>query len=161
MIVFTVLATHFCVSYSQTTTSLNLAWDPSAGSVSGYYVYVQNLATSQTTKLDAGNSTSAVIGSLVAGQSYKFYVTAYDSSRVESVPSNIVNYTVPGPPSAPSSLALTPLSSQSTRISWTDNSANETGFTVWRKMDAGSYAQIASVSAGVTTFTDNAVIPGP
>lgn len=152
---------HCVVSYSQTTSSITLAWDPSAGPVSGYYVYAKNSGTSQTVKTDVGATTSAVIGALTQGQTYSIYMTAYNSSKVESVPSNLINYTVPSGPIAPSNLVLKPLGSQSIQATWADNSSNESGFTVWRRTDSGAYGQIASLGAGVTTFTDNSVITGP
>ncbi len=56
-------------------------------------------------------------------------------------------------PAAPSSLAATAASSTQINLSWVDNSSDETGFKVERKTGAGgTYAQIATVGAGVTTY---------
>jgi len=63
--------------------------------------------------------------------------------------------TVPNPPAAPSNLAATALSSSSIKLTWTDNSNNETQFKIERKTGAGgTYSQIATVGANVTTYTN-------
>jgi len=62
----------------------------------------------------------------------------------------------PMPPAAPSNLIATPLSTSQIDLSWVDNSNNETGFKIERKTGVGgSYNQIASVGANVTTYSDS------
>ncbi len=47
------------------------------------------------------------------------------------------------------------------QLNWADNSTNETGFKIDRKTGtSGTYAQIASVGAGITSYTDSTVIAG-
>ncbi len=68
--------------------------------------------------------------------------------------------TAPTPPAAPSNLSANALSSSSIGLSWTDNSNNETQFKIERKIGAGgTYGQITTVGAGVTTFTDTGLSP--
>ncbi len=58
-------------------------------------------------------------------------------------------------PAAPSGLAATAVSSSQINLSWTDNATNETGFKIERKTGAGgTYAEIATVGAGITTYSD-------
>ena len=58
-------------------------------------------------------------------------------------------------PSAPSGLAATAVSTSQINLSWTDNVTNETGFKIERKTGGGgTYAEIATVGAGVTTYSD-------
>lgn len=65
------------------------------------------------------------------------------------------------PPSAPSSLAASAVASTRVNLSWRDNSTNETGFKIERKTGSnGSYAQIATASAGATTFADTSAAAG-
>jgi hypothetical protein len=63
----------------------------------------------------------------------------------------------PSPPAAPSKLAGSALSRTQIRLTWTDNSGNETSFTLERCAgnNCTNFAAIAQVGAGVTTFTDN------
>ena len=47
------------------------------------------------------------------------------------------------------------------QLSWTDNSTNETGFKIDRKTGtSGTFAQIASVGANVTSYIDSTVVAG-
>jgi len=58
------------------------------------------------------------------------------------------------PPNAPSDLIATPISSSQINLTWQDNSSDETGFRIERKTGTGSYAQIASVGVGVTSYSN-------
>jgi len=58
-------------------------------------------------------------------------------------------------PAAPSGLSATTVSSSQINLSWTDNSSDETGFRIERKTGSGgTYAQIATVSSGVTSYSN-------
>jgi len=57
-------------------------------------------------------------------------------------------------PAAPSNLQVKSSGSDSLTVEWTDNSDNETKFVVERKTASGSYAEVATPAAGVTTFSD-------
>jgi len=58
------------------------------------------------------------------------------------------------PPPAPSGLSATAASSSEIDLSWTDNSSSEMGFKIERKTGSGgTYAEIATVSAGVISYS--------
>lgn len=61
---------------------------------------------------------------------------------------------------APSALSDTILSATSVKLDWSDNTADETAFVVERKPATGAYAQIGSVGANITTFSDSGVTAG-
>jgi probable HAF family extracellular repeat protein len=66
----------------------------------------------------------------------------------------------PTPPSAPSNLTGSVLSSR-VQLTWTDTSSNELGFRVHRAMGTqGSFVLLSQVGANVTTFTDTTVKAG-
>jgi len=70
---------------------------------------------------------------------------------------------VAGPVAAPSGLAVSGLTSPLRAVlTWTDNSANELGFTVQRATDAAFTAGLTEfqVAADATTYTDNTIVPG-
>jgi serine protease AprX len=62
----------------------------------------------------------------------------------------------PVTPTAPSGLTATALTSTSIRVNWVDNSSNETGFAIesCRGSSCTNFAQVATVGAGVTTYTN-------
>jgi hypothetical protein len=65
------------------------------------------------------------------------------------------------PPAAPSGLTATAASTTQINLTWTDNSSNETGFKIERKTGAGgTYAQIATVGASVTTYSNTGLAIG-
>ncbi|MCP4675770.1 MAG: DUF2341 domain-containing protein [Deltaproteobacteria bacterium] len=61
---------------------------------------------------------------------------------------------------APGSLVATAINSQVIQLDWVDLSSDEDGFHVEKQIWNGSYVLIASVGAGITTYTDNTGIEG-
>jgi hypothetical protein len=78
------------------------------------------------------------LGSTSSWSSYRYFRTA-----------------VGPPPEAPSDLIATPMSSSQIDLTWQDNSGDETGFKIERKTGTGSYSQIATVGAGVTSYSSS------
>jgi oligosaccharide reducing-end xylanase len=60
-------------------------------------------------------------------------------------------------PAAPSSLASSAASSSQINLTWLDNSSNETGFKIERKSGTAAFAQIATVGAGVISYSNTAL----
>ncbi|MGB6873288.1 MAG: fibronectin type III domain-containing protein [Dehalococcoidia bacterium] len=58
------------------------------------------------------------------------------------------------PPNAPSDLIATTISSSQINLTWQDNSSDEAGFKIERKTGSGSYSQIATVGASVTSYSN-------
>jgi hypothetical protein len=61
----------------------------------------------------------------------------------------------PSTPPAPSSLSATATSSSSVTLRWSDNSADETGFKVASSTDGVNFAEVATLGAGTTSFSNN------
>ncbi|MBX7221189.1 MAG: hypothetical protein K1Y36_14670 [Blastocatellia bacterium] len=93
---------------------------------------------------------------------YPIRVRLVDLCNVEA--SAGFNLTVTRPltrPAAPTNLALAPASTVQLDLSWKDNSDNETGFVIERKIGAtGAYAVIATVNADVARFGDSGLTAG-
>ncbi|MBN2417054.1 fibronectin type III domain-containing protein [bacterium] len=65
------------------------------------------------------------------------------------------------PPSAPSGLSASTISSSQINISWSDNSSNETGFKIERKTGAGgTWSQITTVGANETSYNNTGLSAG-
>lgn len=58
------------------------------------------------------------------------------------------------PPAAPANLVTTVILPDQINLSWTDNSANETGFRVERRDNGGAFSIIATVGAGISAFSN-------
>lgn len=63
-------------------------------------------------------------------------------------------------PLAPSNLTATPTLATQIDLSWSDNSTNEIGFRLERKTGTSIYADLSTVGANTTTFTDSDLAPG-
>ena len=69
---------------------------------------------------------------------------------------NAAVYGTPSAPLAPSGLAATAQGSNAIKLSWTNNSSNQTAITVQRSTDGTSFTTItANVAAGATSYTDS------
>jgi hypothetical protein len=62
-------------------------------------------------------------------------------------------------PLPPSSLSASPLSADSTRLAWADNSTDEAGFKVERSGNGVDFTEIAALGAGSTSFVDSGLTP--
>jgi hypothetical protein len=67
---------------------------------------------------------------------------------------NVSQAGVSTPPGAPSTLTATVLSWSTVKLTWKDNSTNESGFIVERKTGSGAFAAAATTAAGATTYND-------
>ncbi|MEQ8176053.1 MAG: stalk domain-containing protein [Syntrophomonadaceae bacterium] len=61
---------------------------------------------------------------------------------------------------SPSNLMTSPISNTQIQLTWTDNSSNEIGYTVERRIGSGSYTVIANLVANSTTYTDSGLASG-
>src|SRR6185369_8688950 len=116
-----------------------------------------NQETGEPAPAAAGNSQSFTVNGLAANTTYYFALKTADEvgniSLLSNVPSRATSNT---PPAAPSGLTATAVSSSQINLAWTDNANNETGFKIERKTGAGgTYAQIATVGANVTTYNNS------
>lgn len=145
----------------------------------GYYLSLDSTITTDDINTYWGYN----IPSLAAGQTYyyssrpiaipstvtdgDYYLGAYvDSNNVvaESDESNnglgriisISSRTDTPKPAAPSNMSASGLSNSSIKLTWTDNSDNETGFFVYRENN-GYWYNIAILEENITTYTDSNV----
>jgi hypothetical protein len=132
-------------------TSILLTWTDNSGNESGFEI--NNGVTSQ--KVTA-NNTSYTWGGLAPNTYMCFRIRAYNSTGSSSWDPNVSPYyvctTTPdaGLPAAPSTLAATPVNSDSIRLTWADNSGNESGF----EINNGVTSQYAAANSTGYTWPD-------
>jgi parallel beta-helix repeat protein len=118
-------------------------------SISGAFVpstLLNKPAGSYTITYNSGGPANATLGSIIPSASQTLV-----ASEAITFTLNFDSY----PLDAPSGLAATAISSVRVDLSWTDNSSDETGFKIERKTgEGGTYAQIATRSANVTTYSN-------
>ena len=97
---------------------------------------------------------------LTSGKNYAFTVVAVDDAGNESAPSNQVTNTGQIKPAVPSAFAVATINSGTLKLTWTDNSTNETGFELQRsKALAGPYVAIATTLHDVRSYSDSNLTP--
>ena len=140
-------------------TELDLGWTDNATNETGYEVWrsISGGASVRVAQLPA-NSVSYMDVGLTQGTSYSYFVRAVDSAG--SADSGTVNSATPVPPQTPSGAIVTYLSSNEVDLQWNDNSSNEVGFKVLRRVNNVNFAEIASLPANSTSYQDKTVQPG-
>jgi transcriptional regulator CtsR len=136
-----------------------LEWNASSGAVS-YGVQVSTSSSFTNLLVNETGITNLYYdiapGILKWNTTYYWRVNARNSygSTSSWSTSRYFKTAVGPPPNAPSDLTATPISSSQINLTWQDNSDNESGFKIERKTSTGSYSQIATVGAGVTSYSN-------
>jgi N-acetyl-anhydromuramyl-L-alanine amidase AmpD len=132
---------------------INLAWAQSSANEDGFKIERSTDNTNFTQIATAAiNAVSYSNTGLLANTRYYYRVRSYNTAG-DSAYSNTANDITA--PTAPSGLTATAASSTQVNLSWTDNSANETGFKLERGLAVGGpFSSIATNAAGVTTYSD-------
>jgi parallel beta-helix repeat protein len=118
----------------------------------GSFVQIATVGANVTTYSDLG---------LTGGLEYFYRVRATNGAG-DSPYSNLAS-AVPmaGPPAAPSNLTAAAVSASQIDLAWTDNANNEAGFKIERRIGPrGSFVQLATVGANVTTYSDPGLTGG-
>ena len=150
----------------QTTPAVLLTWTDNATNETGFQVmssvnggtFAQVAAPGPLTGTGSVSWTDTTV---LAGNTYTYQVRAINASG-SSAYSNTVTVTVPvagGLPATPTGLTAAITSSTQVTLSWIDTSNNQTSFAVWRSVNGGTYAQVATVTrtAAESTATGGAV----
>lgn len=140
----------------------NLSWTDGSFNETGFRVERREDPdpTYYSLETTAANVTSYSDTSVEPSKTYTYRVVAVGATKT-SAPSNEVRVAVPGinqnPPTQPSNLSGSAASSTLLTLFWTDNSGDEEGFKIERSVAGGGFSEIASVGAGVTSFSDTSV----
>ncbi|MDB6026402.1 MAG: repeat-containing protein [Verrucomicrobiales bacterium] len=93
---------------------------------------------------------------LIANTAYYYVVRASNTGGDSANSGQATATTLPLPPAAPSGLNASTVSATQLNLSWSDNSANETGFTVARStVNGGPYSDIVTAAANATSYSDS------
>ncbi|MCX6926640.1 MAG: multicopper oxidase domain-containing protein, partial [Verrucomicrobia bacterium] len=82
-----------------------------------------------------------------------------DNDMMRPVVMNVVS-TLPNWPTNLSATLQVTATLRQVNLAWTDRSANEVGFEIWRSRNAGAFALLAKAPANATTFSDLTVLTG-
>ncbi|MEW6027431.1 MAG: fibronectin type III domain-containing protein [Planctomycetota bacterium] len=104
----------------------------------------------------SGTTVSYTDPSVATSSTYYYRLTAYNAYGSSSPPAVSTAIITKGPPPlAPSGISATSISYSQVAVSWTDNSSDEQSFKLERKKAGSAYAQILSLIANLTSYSDN------
>jgi len=139
---------------------INLTWTDNAANEDGFRIQRCTGAgcTNFTQIATAGpNATSYSNTGLAGSTTYNYRVLAHNAGgESASNTSEATTLAPPVLPAAPTGLTATAAGQTQINLAWTDNASDETGFQIERCTGAGcsSFAQIATVGANVTTYSN-------
>lgn len=139
------------LSYSQ----IKLTWTDNSSDEQYFYIERKTGASGNYSHVATvgANITTYTDTSALHNTEYYYRVNAYGAGAYSpySNDANATTLTL----KAPSNLTATALSPSQIKLTWTDNSLDETRFYIERKTGAsGTYSTLASVYANTTTYTD-------
>ena len=137
---------------------IDLTWTDNSLTESGYRIEQSPVDKLHYTEIGTvgSNVTSYSATGLNEGTKYYYRVRAYNAIAISGYSNEKNATTLFNIPVAPSGLTITTITSSRVNLAWTDNANNETGFKIQRKQGAtGTYTQIATTGANVTTYTDS------
>ncbi|MBI4833338.1 MAG: fibronectin type III domain-containing protein [Planctomycetes bacterium] len=109
----------------------------------------------------AGTTTFAYSITNSSGTIIRNYFLTGTVHNMQAVPAVVQFAPQIQPPAAPGNLVATAVSPHQINISWQDNSDNEQGFYVERKIgESGTYTQIIGVNSDITTYSDTGLSDG-
>jgi Fibronectin type III domain len=136
---------------------IDLTWTDNATNATGVKVErsPDDVTFTQVALLGA-TATSYNDTGLAASTTYSYRVKATNATG-DSLDSNTASATTNAAttaPAAPSNLTATAVSASQINLAWTDNSNNETGFTIERSTDGTNFSPVITVGANVTSYSD-------
>jgi transcriptional regulator CtsR len=145
-------------------TQINLAWTDASTNETGFKIERRIGADGIWTQIfkTGANVVSYANTGLTASTQYYYRIRAFNAVG-NSAYSNLINATTSGTtslttPTAPSNLKATAISDSQINLTWTDNSANETGFKLESKRgDYGSWIEIL-VGANATSYQNTGLL---
>jgi titin len=150
---------------AQSSTAVGLTWTDNASNETSYRVFRRDgaapAAVQVSLDLPAG-TVSWQDNGLTASSPYTYTVKAHNAAG-DSGPSNEAQVNTPATPvaapSAPTALTGVAGTPRSVELNWSDNSSNEEGFRIERRIGAEAWAQIKTVGTDAIKWMDETVVP--
>ncbi|MBI4778567.1 PQQ-binding-like beta-propeller repeat protein, partial [Candidatus Desantisbacteria bacterium] len=147
-------------------TGTSLSWKDTSSNESGFVIErlegvgLEPTPTSATyTELCrlAPNTIKYEDNNLLSDTDYSYRVLSYNEAGRSGYSNETMVHTPKLPPSAPDALILTRFDRHEVTISWNDNSQNEDGFILEKKMDKGTWTLLCTLKPDSLQFADKQV----
>ena len=139
-------------------TRIDLSWQDNSSNESGFRIERKAGASGMWSQIGTvgANETNYSDTGLSTGTTYYYRVRAYNNGGNSGYSNEASTTTFPL--EGPSYLSATPASASRINLVWKDNSANEAGFYVERKIGAsGSWSRIARVGANIKSCSNTSL----
>ncbi len=136
-------------------TSIELIWVDNSSDETGFKLERKTTVNGTWSEIHSFNADIQTFtdNALAGGIEYFYRIRAFRNSVFSNF-SNEASETTWHKPNMPSNLNANALAYNSIRLTWNDNSDNESGFAIQRKITGGTFAEIATVGQNVVTFAD-------
>ena len=141
-------------------TQISLNWSDNAANEDGFKIYSLTGYPYQRTIIASvgANTTNNVVDGLLPNTDYRFEVLAYNSIG-ESLPADSAagrtQASGVSPPATPGNVEAAPWSKDTVRVSWEDNSADETQFRIYRGLSPGTVNSLVGSAPADTLHYDD------
>ncbi|MDP8239614.1 MAG: fibronectin type III domain-containing protein [Candidatus Hatepunaea meridiana] len=143
-------------------TEIRLTWNDRSQNEQGFEIHesIGDQSNFQLVDETEADIYSITLTGKQPATTYYYKVRGYNQGGTGEFSSS-TDVTTPNiPPDAPSDLDATVVSSTQINLLWTDNSTNEDGFKIERKIGSGgTFAEIEQVDADVSDYEDNGLTP--
>jgi len=139
---------------------INLAWQDNSANETGFVIERSTDGVNFSVLASvAANTTIYDDLAVFGGFTYTYRIAAFNADGASGY-SNTSSATVPPndtAPAAPSNLSASNVQQTTLTLTWTDNSNNESGFTIQRATDSAFTKNLVSINVGpnVTSFNDS------
>ena len=144
-------------------TQIKLTWQDKSENETGFKIERKLHSSTEwrETAEASANVTTYTDTGLDSNTTYDYRIRAYNSYGYSGYSNVASATTIMAAPEAPTNLVAEALSSSEIKLTWQDNSTNETGYKVERQPSGmTNWEEIRILSANVTTYTDNTVTKG-
>jgi titin len=133
---------------------IDLTWQDRSSDEDGFEIQRRGADGGYTTiAITAANVTSFSDAGLDPSTTYTYQIRAFNATGESRWTKESSATTTPPPPVGPAALTATAIDHQRIDLTWTDNSSDETGFRIERKLEPdGSFTLITTVGANVTRY---------
>ncbi|MFH1898349.1 MAG: PQQ-binding-like beta-propeller repeat protein [Candidatus Desantisbacteria bacterium] len=134
-----------------------LAWQDTASNESGFLL--ERLIDGTYTELCklAPDTVKYQDNNLIPDTDYSYRILSFNEAGLSGYSNESLVHTPKIPPSPPDMLVLTRFNKQEIIVSWHDNSQNEQGFILEKKINNGTFTTISSLKPDSLRFTDKQV----
>lgn len=143
---------------------IRLNWTDNSNNETGFEVVRSTTSGGTYTPVGTAQAgaTSYTDSGLTASKAYYYKIRAINDGGGSAFTSFATATTpaMPPTPAAPSNLAAESGAGNSISLSWDDNSANETGFKIYRSTNNTDFSVVATLTSNTNAYTDQTAVAG-